>query len=141
MHQSPGLLKCSLPTAAAAAARILMCFALQLRSEAASVARDLAFTNAQVESEWQRWHASRVEETGKSLLALTGAYLAYWSAVAEAWRETAERLKASPLSTTSPPEGSPCALSQSEDGENSHADLSEVPLKADATFVEEAEVP
>uniref|UniRef100_A0A0R3WYC1 Subtilisin n=1 Tax=Hydatigena taeniaeformis TaxID=6205 RepID=A0A0R3WYC1_HYDTA len=65
-----------------------------LRSEAVEVARELAFSNSQVEAEWRRWRDTRVLETTESLTALTGAYVVYWNAVAEAWRDAAALLKA-----------------------------------------------
>lgn len=78
------------------------------------MARDLAFSNAQVEAEWRRWRASRVEETSETLTALTVAYVAYWDAMADAWRKTTERLRGihkappselSPSSTSDPLSG------------------------------------
>ncbi|KAL5966309.1 Sorting nexin-30 [Taenia solium] len=73
----------------------------ELQSEAAEVARELAFSNSQVEAEWRRWRVTRVAETTESLSALTGAYVAYWNAVAEAWRNAVTFLKA-PLPSTQP---------------------------------------
>ncbi|KAL5107105.1 hypothetical protein TcWFU_009144 [Taenia crassiceps] len=46
----------------------------ELQSAAAEVARELAFSNSQVEAEWRRWRATRAAETTESLTALTGAY-------------------------------------------------------------------
>ncbi|KAH9278607.1 Sorting nexin-4 [Echinococcus granulosus] len=71
----------------------------ELRTEAAEVARELAFSNTQVEAEWRRWQVTRAVETTESLTALTGAYVAYWNAVAEAWRDAIAFLKAPPPST------------------------------------------
>ncbi|KAL5106707.1 Sorting nexin-30 [Taenia crassiceps] len=71
----------------------------QLQSAAAEVARELAFSNSQVEAEWRRWRATRAAETTESLTALTGAYVAYWDTVSEAWRNAATFLKAPPPST------------------------------------------
>ncbi|KAL5106835.1 hypothetical protein TcWFU_005190 [Taenia crassiceps] len=71
----------------------------ELQSAAAEVARELAFSNSQVEAEWRRWRATRAAETTESLTALTGAYVAYWDTVSEAWRNAATFLKAPPPST------------------------------------------
>lgn len=65
------------------------------------MARELAFSNSQVETEWRRWRVTRVAETTESLTALTSAYVAYWNAVAEAWRNAVTFLKAPPPSQPS----------------------------------------
>nr|CDS28699.2 sorting nexin [Hymenolepis microstoma] len=59
----------------------------ELEAKLKSACCDLVFANSQVEAEWQQWQSERVKETAESLSTLASAYVAYWSSLADAWRD------------------------------------------------------
>ncbi|VDN99027.1 unnamed protein product [Rodentolepis nana] len=72
---------------------------LGLETKLKSACCDLVFANSQVEAEWHRWESERVKETAEALSTLSSAYVAYWSSLAESWRDVNALLNNPPQST------------------------------------------